>query len=152
MKRTMESIALYTLKLVKEKEVLYVTGIPITSPKSVYEMIENVFELSCETVEKFGFMALNTKNMIVGLHIISVGTLNSALVHPREVFKAAILNNAASIICFHNHPSGNCEPSAEDCLMTKRLMEAGVILGVEIMDHIIIGEDCFCSLRERGEM
>jgi DNA repair protein RadC len=152
MKQTMESISLYALKMIKEKEVLYVTDNLITSPEGVYDLVEKVYELSSEAVEKFGIITLNTKNKVVGMHIISVGTLNSTPVHPREVFKTALCNNAASIICFHNHPSGQCDPSPEDIGVTQQLSKAGQLLGIKVLDHIIIGEGSYISLNERGHM
>jgi DNA repair protein RadC len=152
MKQTMESINLYTLKMIKEKEVLYVTDNKITSPQGVYDLVEKVYELSSEAVEKFGIITLNTKNKVVGMHIISVGTLNTALVHPREVYKTALCNNASSIICFHNHPSGDPNCSEEDVQITQRLLEAGELLGIQLLDHVIIGEGIFFSLQERGRM
>jgi DNA repair protein RadC len=78
--------------------------------------------------------------------------LNSSIVHPREVFKAAIMNNAASIVLFHNHPSGDPEPSPEDKSVTKRLVEAGKLMGIHVMDHIIIGSSKYVSLKERGHI
>jgi DNA repair protein RadC len=77
--------------------------------------------------------------------------LNSSIVHPREIFKVAILSNSATIIIFHNHPSGHVEPSEEDITITKRLKECGKLMGIELLDHIIIGsEDRYCSLKEKG--
>ena len=95
---------------------------------------------------------LNTKHKIVAVHEISRGTLNNSMVHPREVFKPAVLHNAAAIICFHNHPSGDPNPSQDDVAMNSRLVEAGKIMGIEILDHIIIGDDEYVSLKERGVM
>lgn len=101
--------------------------------------------------EKFVVLLLDTKNSIIGATIVSVGILDSALVHPREVFKPAILCNAAAIILSHNHPSGDPSPSAEDRRVTLRLHEAGKLLGIEVLDHVIVGKkDCFVSLKERG--
>lgn len=102
--------------------------------------------------EVCGVMYLNTKNRINGLEILGVGTLNSGLMHPRECFKGAILHNAASIIFFHNHPSGDPMPSPEDISITQRLVSAGELLGIEVLDHIIVGEKAFVSLKERGLM
>ncbi len=96
-------------------------------------------------------MTLNTKNNITGINVVSIGSLNSSLVHPREVFKAAILGNAAAIILAHNHPSGDPSPSPEDLEITRRLVEAGKILGIEVLDHVIIG-DRWESLKERGSV
>ena len=82
--------------------------------------------------------------------MVSVGTLNKAIVHPREVFKTAILSNAASIMAFHNHPSGETTPSQQDIQLTNRLYEAGELLGIKLLDHLIIGDGTFTSLKEKG--
>lgn len=107
-------------------------------------------ELKDEEQEHFIVLCLNTKNEIIARKTISIGTLDQALVHPRDVFRFAIKNNAARIIAVHNHPSGNPEPSENDKTVTKRLIRSGDILGVEILDHIIVGNDSYVSLRERG--
>lgn len=95
---------------------------------------------------------LNTKNKITSVEISSEGSLNSSIVHPREVFKAAVLANAASIIIAHNHPSGDTEPSEEDINITRRIYEASKILGIELLDHIIVGFNTqeYCSLHREG--
>lgn len=96
-------------------------------------------------------MCLNTKNNVVAVHRCHVGSLNSSIVHPREVFKSAILNNAASVIVAHQHPSGDIKPSMEDINVTKRLVEAGKLLGIEVLDHLVVNSDkSFTSLKERG--
>ena len=148
----MITINIYTLKQFKEKGARYdLDNKVVRSPNDAYRIIEMVLDLEHEATEKFGILTLNTKNAIAGVHVLSIGSLNSAIVHPREVFKAAILNNAASLICFHNHPSGNPEPSQEDISLTRRLVEAGEILGIEVLDHIIIGDEGrFISLKEQG--
>ncbi len=102
--------------------------------------------------EHFVCLFLNTKNDIIAKETLSVGTLNASLVHPREVFRAAIRCSSASIICAHNHPSGDPAPSPEDILITKRLAEAGSLIGIEILDHIIIGDGKFVSLKEQGHL
>ena len=107
-------------------------------------------ELKDEEQEHFIVLCLNTKNEIIARKTISIGTLDQAIVHPRDVFRFAIKNNAARIIAVHNHPSGNPEPSENDKTVTKRLIRSGDILGVEILDHIIVGNDSYVSLRERG--
>lgn len=109
--------------------------------------------LECEDREHFVILMLDVKNSVIGIHTVSVGTLNSALVSPREVFKAAILSNAASIILGHNHPSGDTTPSPEDLQVTDRLKKAGALLDIEVLDHVIIGEaGAFVSLRAKGLM
>ena len=89
--------------------------------------------------EHFVVLMLDQKNHVIGLHTVSMGSLTASIVHPREVFKAAILANAATILCGHNHPSGDPQPSREDRAITQRLAEAGKLLGINVVDHIIIG-------------
>ena len=89
--------------------------------------------------EHFVVIFLNQKNRITGVHTVSMGSLTASIVHPREVYKSAILSNAASIICGHNHPSTDCQPSKEDSAITARLVEAGRLLGISVLDHVIIG-------------
>jgi len=91
---------------------------------------------------------LNVKNEVLHSRTIFIGSLNSSIVHPREVFREAVKRSAASIICAHNHPSGNPAPSPEDIEVTKRLAEAGRIVGIDLLDHIIIGDHKFLSLKE----
>lgn len=101
--------------------------------------------------EHFVGLYLDSANHLIGIHTITVGILNSALVHPREVFKIAYMMNAASVIVVHNHPSGNAEPSSEDITITKQLVEAGKILGIPLNDHIIVTEhNGYVSFAERG--
>jgi DNA repair protein RadC len=144
------SINIYVLKQVKESTAQYNIGKhTITSPETCYKIIQQILDLQSEPVEKFGIFALTTKNKIAGIHIISVGTLDKALVEPREVFKAAIMNNAKAIIAFHNHPSGDPDPSQDDIYTTKLLKRAGEILKIALLDHIIIGDATYVSLMER---
>jgi DNA repair protein RadC len=100
--------------------------------------------------ENLMVLCLNTKNRIIESKIVSVGSLNSSIVHPREVFKQAIRVHAASIIIAHNHPSGDPTPSVEDTTITTRLKECGKIVGIELLDHIIVGDGIFISLKEKG--
>jgi DNA repair protein RadC len=89
--------------------------------------------------EHFVVLLLTQKNRVTGVNTVSMGSLTASIVHPREVFKGAILSNAASIICGHNHPSTDCQPSREDRALTQRLVEAGKLLGISVLDHVIIG-------------
>ncbi|MBR2626715.1 MAG: DNA repair protein RadC, partial [Peptococcaceae bacterium] len=98
--------------------------------------------------ENFQVMLLNQKKALLGIETVSVGTLNGSMVHPREVFKSAIRRSASTVILAHNHPSGICEPSEQDLLVTQRLKEAGQMIGIDVIDHIIIGEDTYYSFRE----
>src|SRR3990167_135462 len=100
--------------------------------------------------ENFVMLSLDTRNNLVKISDISVGALNASVVHPREVFKEAVQASAAQIIIAHNHPSGNPEPSPEDVALTRRLEEAAKIFGIELLDHIIVTQDKFSSLKEQG--
>lgn len=102
--------------------------------------------------EHFVVLFLNVKNEVLHKQTIFIGSLNSSIVHPREVFREAVKRSAASIVVAHNHPSGNPAPSPEDIEVTKRLMEAGSIMGIETLDHLIIGDHQFISLKEKGYM
>jgi DNA repair protein RadC len=107
-------------------------------------------DLRSEFREHFVCLFLNTKNQVLARETLSVGTLNASLVHPREVFRSAIKRGCASIICIHNHPSGDPSPSPEDIALTRRLHEAGSLVGIDVLDHIIIGDGRFVSLKEQG--
>ena len=100
--------------------------------------------------EHFVCLYLNTKNQVLQKTTVFIGSLNASIVHPREVFKEAFKRSAASIICLHNHPSGDPSPSREDIEVTKRLVECGKIIGIEVLDHIIIGDGQITSFIERG--
>ena len=137
----MVRISIVSIKQVRESSKLYDVEKKITYPIDAANIINAVFNLESEDREVFGILVLDTKNKVNAAHIVSIGSLDTTLVHPREVYKLAILNNATSIICFHNHPSGDPNPSKEDVNVTKRLQAAGKILGIELVDHIIIGAD-----------
>lgn len=100
--------------------------------------------------EHFLCLSLNGSGEIMNNRVITIGLLNHSLVHPREVFRGAILDNAASVILVHNHPSGGLEPSSQDISITNQLKESGTLLGIPVIDHVIITRDCHCSLKERG--
>jgi DNA repair protein RadC len=100
--------------------------------------------------EKCVVMCLDRKNGLIGLNVVSVGSLTTSIVHPREVFKPAILSNASSVILSHNHPSGDPLPSQEDRALTARLVQAGKVLGVEALDHIIVGDGKYFSFADEG--
>lgn len=109
-------------------------------------------DMSSLTQEHFVVLFLNVKNEVLHKETIFIGSLNSSIVHPREVFREAVKRSAASIVCAHNHPSGNPSPSPEDIDVTKRLVDAGSLMGIELLDHIIIGDHQFVSLKEKGYM
>ena len=119
----------------------------ITSPEDVAEIFLPIFR--DEKKEKFVVVCLSSANKIIKHEVISVGSLNSSVVHPREVFTVAIENNSANIILLHNHPSGNPEPSNEDVVVTKKLVEAGKVMDIQVFDHIILAGDKFTSLVSR---
>lgn len=141
-------VNLVTIKLVREGSILYETR-NIDSPGAAAELGRRFIENSDR--EEFIVCCLDTKNQPLSLSVVSIGSLNSAIVHPREVFKVAILSNASSIIAFHNHPSGDTEPSVEDISLTSRLAEAGKLIGIKLIDHIIIGsEGKYSSFKEEN--
>ena len=119
----------------------------ITFPADVLPF---VMEIRDKNQEYFVCISLNGANEVIGNRVVTVGLLNANQVHPREVFSDAIAERAASIILVHNHPSGNTEPSQEDIVVTKRLVEAGETLGIKIHDHIIVSKDGYTSMKERG--
>ena len=119
----------------------------VLSPQDVWNELK---EIRNHKKEHFVVFYLDTRNQEIKREAISVGTLNANLVHPREVFEPAIANHSAQIIVAHNHPSGDPEPSDEDLLITRRLTEAGNILGIELLDHVVIGRDSFLSFKERA--
>jgi DNA repair protein RadC len=120
----------------------------VTSPEDVINLLME--EMRYLSKEHFKVVMLNVKNKIIAIETISIGSLNTSIVHPREVFKAAIERSASSIILVHNHPSGDPTPSREDVEVTKRLVEAGNILGIKVLDHVIIGDGRGISLKEKG--
>ncbi|TCZ75165.1 JAB domain-containing protein [Paenibacillus albiflavus] len=122
----------------------------IRSPQDVTRLLTE--DLRYLTKEHFVCLFLNTKNHVIGQETLSIGSLNASIVHPREVFQAAIKRNSAAIVCAHNHPSGDPTPSPQDIDITKRLVEAGEIIGIDVLDHIIIGDNGYISLKEKGYM
>lgn len=120
----------------------------IRSPEDGAKYVMN--DMRFLTQEHFVCLYLNTKNEVMHKQTIFIGSLNASIVHPREVYREALRRSAASIVCLHNHPSGNPSPSREDIEVTKRLYECGRIIGIELLDHLIIGENKFVSLKEKG--
>lgn len=126
------------------------TKYTIRSPKDAANYL--MADMTSLKQEHFVVLFLNIKNQVMHKQTIFVGSLNASIVHPREIFREAVRRSSASIVCAHNHPSGNPSPSPEDIAVTKRLMEAGSIIGIELLDHIIIGDHQFISLNEKGFM
>lgn len=118
----------------------------IHSPADAARVLQK--ELQGQDREHFQILMLNQKKELLGIETVSIGTVSSSPVHPREVFKQAIRRSASSVILAHNHPSGHCEPSEQDRLVTKRLKEVGVIVGIEVIDHLIIGGNEYYSFLE----
>lgn len=119
----------------------------IRCPEDVVQLVRE--EMRFLDRENFRVLCLNTKNQVVSSDLVSVGSLNASLVHPREVFKLAVSRSAAALILVHNHPSGDPQPSKEDLEVTRRLVQAGQLLGIEVLDHVIIGGCEYVSLREK---
>ncbi len=143
----MYRIPRFRVQLVRESTHATATR-TISAPVDAFEILREY--LDSQDRETFVVLLLDTRNAVIGLHVASIGTLNASLVHPREVFKVAFLANAASLIAAHNHPSGDCSPSQEDLALTARLKQAGELLGLPVVDHLIIGDGHFVSLKERG--
>ena len=139
----------YRVALVREGSCLSEQK-TIRSPEDVFAIIGLEYENS--VVETAMMLALDTKNKVIGVFTVSTGSLNASIIHPRDVFQRAILSNAASVILVHNHPSGDPSPSSEDLELTRKLIEAGKLLDIEVLDHVVIGEGRYVSLKERGVM
>jgi DNA repair protein RadC len=140
-------VDIVTLKMVKESSILYPQR-SVKSPEDAYELVKQ-FLIDSDR-EIFLVVNLSTKNTPNSINVCHVGSLNSSIVHPREVMKAAILSNSASILIAHNHPSSDVTPSKEDIKVTKRLIKAGEILGIELLDHLIVGGGNYLSMKEKG--
>ena len=120
---------------------------PVRSAPRAWKLLRPLLEH--RPTEEFWVLLLDSKHRILGLAQVSVGSLSSSLVHPREVFGPAVRMGAAAVLCAHNHPSGDPEPSAEDVDVTRRLLDSGRLLGIPLLDHIVLGDGSYLSLRER---
>jgi DNA repair protein RadC len=120
----------------------------IGGPRDVSNLL--MPDLRYQKKEHLKSLLLDTKNRVLAIKTVSIGDLSSSIVHPREVYKDAVIASAASIIVAHNHPSGDPTPSAEDVAVTKRLIQSGEIMGIDLLDHIVLGDGTFVSLKERG--
>ncbi|MBS4031050.1 MAG: DNA repair protein RadC [Clostridiales bacterium] len=127
---------------------LRIESVTISSPGDAAGLVME--EMRHYMREHFRVLLLDTKNKVLGIEEISIGSLNTSLVHPREVFRPAIRRACASLILVHNHPSGDPTPSREDLDVTRRLCEAGRLVGIEILDHVVIGDGKYLSFREKG--
>ncbi|WP_029421719.1 JAB domain-containing protein [Alicyclobacillus macrosporangiidus] len=145
----MSSITVVRVELVKERTLKYEGSRRIRCAEDAANIFRDY--IGNADREMFVVMVLSTKHNVNAIHTVSLGILDASIVHPREVFKPAILSNASSVIVGHNHPSGDPEPSPEDEAVTRRLVEAGKILGIDVLDHIVIGDEGrFVSLKARG--
>lgn len=140
----MNELKVVSIRLVDEPPLF--SKRELTSPKAVFEFMGQ--ELQKYDREFFCVLNLKSNNQVINMNVVSVGTLNTALAHPREVFKSAVLSNAAGIILLHNHPSGNSSPSCEDHSITKRMLAAGEIMGIPVMDHVIVAGNDYYSFLE----
>lgn len=122
----------------------------MASPRAVAEFL--MVQYGNGPVEQFGIMLLDTKHRVLRTTVLSVGTLDASIVHPREIFREATAGGAAALVLFHNHPSGDPEPSREDRRLTERVIAAGVLMGIDVLDHIILGDARYFSFREKGTL
>jgi DNA repair protein RadC len=129
--------------------------IRVTGPEQVATVLQDLLAqqdpLDREK-EHFYAVHLNTRNHVTSVEVVTIGTLNASLAHPRETFRRAVLEGAAALIVAHNHPSGDTQPSAEDLTITRTLAQAGEILGIAVLDHLIFSPDGYTSLKETGRL
>ncbi|MEG0844277.1 JAB domain-containing protein [Clostridium sp.] len=139
----------YKVELIKEKSSRYSIDRKIKGPEDVFKIAKEVLEIHKEPEEVLYVLALDIKSNVIGIHEVSRGSVSTSIVHPREIMKRLILNNAAKFILIHNHPSNEVEPSNEDKNVTDRLKDVGQIIGIELVDHVIIG-DAYYSFKENN--
>jgi DNA repair protein RadC len=139
----------FSVRLVHTDNVGYRGGGKIRSPRDTYDLMAPIYQGLDREI--FSIILLSTKNDVIGINLVSVGDLSSAIVHPREVMKSAILANASNIIAVHNHPSGDLTPSPEDMAVTKRLKEVCEVMGIGLLDHVLLNQEGrFRSFKEEG--
>jgi len=143
------SIGMYSVRLVKERDIPYKKRVEVSSPADVAAFMRSYYKDCPE--ERFVSLMVSTSNRIIGMHVVSVGTLSASLVAPREVFRSALMQGLTNaIVLCHNHPSGNTKESREDIRVTRQLVDAGKAMGIPVLDHVIVTEDGFTSLAEKG--
>ena len=141
------------LQVIKDTGVYLSVNNKVSRPQDIINMVSALFpEINYGVEERFIVLFLDTKNTYLNGEVVSIGSLNASIVHPREVFKRALLYNSASIVCVHNHPSGVTTPSKEDDSITQRLDEAGRLLGIPVIDHIIVGDNNYYSFKEDNKL
>lgn len=148
--KSLHALPALTVRVALVADAVKPYGEPITRAEDVWAMLRP--QVSTWDRERFITLALDTAHRLLGIEEVSVGTLNSATVHPREVFKSLILANAHSFICVHNHPSQDLTPSSEDANVTERLANAGNLMGIRLLDHIIVCADSFYSFQASGRL
>lgn len=150
----MKTITKFDVILVKETAKRYeLESKAIRSPEDAARIFRMVFNLEQQTREKFCMLALNTKNEVIGAFEVFQGSVNASVVATRDIFQRLLLVNASQFICAHNHPSGNPEPSKEDIHVTSSLMGAGALLGIQCLDHLVIGDtNRFISIKEHASL
>jgi DNA repair protein RadC len=132
-----------------ELEEKYERKVIIKDPYTVFREMSDIKKWNKEA---FAVFYLNSRSKVISREIISIGILNSVIVHPREIFRTAIIRNANAIIVAHNHPSGNLEPSAEDIEITNKLRQSGDIIGIKLFDHVIVSNEGYYSFSDRGKL
>lgn len=133
----------------RELEERYLREVSVKNSETAYHEMRDIKNWDKEVIVAF---YLDTRNKIISREIVSIGTLNASVVHPREIFRTAIIRNACSIILAHNHPSGNVKPSNEDIEVTRKLKEAGVIIGIQLLDHLIVSREDYYSFEDENEL
>lgn len=151
-KRYPEGLAIQHVSTYLVRETTAASAEVIQTDDDAVRLFREVFDFDHLDREVFAAAALNTKNRVLGVWQVSVGSLNATVVHPREVFRQAVMLSAASLVVGHNHPSGDPEPSGADIQLTRRLVKAGDVLGIEVFDHVVTGDTEHVSLRSRGLM
>jgi DNA repair protein RadC len=139
----------YRLQLVRETQTRPPETV-VSDPTTAWQLLRSLLEE--QDREHFVALALDARSRPIGAHTVSIGSVSASLMHPRELFKFAILANASALILAHNHPTGDPSPSSDDLALTRRLVEGGEILGIQVLDHLILGNGTFLSLKERGRM
>ncbi len=136
-----------TYQIISERKAKY--RVKVSCPSDIHEQLKRYENFD---QEHFLSISLNGAHEVIAIRIVSIGIVNRTIVHPREIFRSAIIDNAAAIIVAHNHPSGNLEPSLEDYEITRRLKEVGDLLGIKLLDHMIISQKGYYSFLEEGEL
>ncbi len=147
-KQEMNTISVVSTKLVREEVINYDVNQKFKSPELIFDFLQN--RIGDEPQECFALMCLDTKGKLTHYAIIHRGTINTSVIHPRDVFRTAILSNATSIVVAHNHPSGDSKPSPQDIEVTEILHKISVMMDIKLLDHLIIGNNEYFSFKEKG--